>query len=597
MEGLSDGSDAAIEAPPRATLGVVSFVAVVSMSSAADLSAFPPPVPSTRPPRLSATIVVVRDGPGGPEVLLSRRAESTDHTSGAWVFPGGILDPGDRAAHAACVGLDDAQASRRLGLDHGGLDFWVAAIRECFEESGLLFAYATKGGLVDLDGADAARLAAWRGTLHRRERTIAALCETETIQLATDRLVYLSHWLTPLGRPKRYDTRFFIAAAPAAQTALFDGTEMLEQLWIAPAEALARTASLKLLTPTQKTLEAITRFPDVASLMAWAAAPRAVSLTMPRVATGSEGLRPVLPDEPAWAELGHIDPAGHGHASYDIVADRAVRLSDRVIRVTAGNGSIMTGPGTNTYLVGGGPANEWAVIDPGPAIDAHVEAILAAAPGPIRWIFATHTHIDHSPATVALKQRTGAIVHGLAPAHREWQDATFAADVTLRGGERIAVAPATTLAAIHTPGHASNHLCYLLEEEKTLFTGDHVMQQSTVVINPPDGDMRAYVASLQSLLDLDLDWLAPGHGFLMAEPRRAMQAIVDHRLAREAKVVAALLELGASAPNVLLARVYADVPPRLHPMAMRSLTAHLLKLRDDGVAQEGSGRWSLLRSA
>jgi glyoxylase-like metal-dependent hydrolase (beta-lactamase superfamily II)/8-oxo-dGTP pyrophosphatase MutT (NUDIX family) len=569
------------------------------MPSATDASAFPPPVPGLgdRPPRLSATIVVVRDGAAGIEVLLSRRAESSDHTSGAWVFPGGILDAADRAAGSACVGLDDAEASRRLGLDQGGLDFWVAAIRECFEESGLLFGYGSDGRLVDLDGADAARLAMWRGALHRRERTIAALCETERIRLAADRLVYLSHWLTPLGRAKRYDTRFFIAAAPATQTALFDGTEMVEQLWIAPAEALARTTSLKLLTPTQKSLETVARFSDVASLMAWAAAPRAVALTMPRVATGGQGLRPVLPDEPAWAELGRIDPAGHGHESYDIVADRPVRLSERVIRVTAGNGSIMTGPGTNTYLIGGGPANEWAVVDPGPAIEAHVDAIVAASPGPIRWIFATHTHTDHSPATVALKQRTGATVHGLAPAHREWQDATFSADVTLHGGERIVITPTTTLAAIHTPGHASNHLCYLLEEEKTLFTGDHVMQQSTVVINPPDGDMRAYVASLRSLLDLDLEWLAPGHGFLMAAPRRAMQAIIDHRLAREAKVVGALRELGESTPSALLERVYADVPPRLHPMAMRSLTAHLLKLRDDGLARQDADRWSLLQGA
>ena len=284
------------------------------MSSATDASAFPPPVAgfAERPPRLSATIVVVRDGEAGIEVLLSRRAESSDHTSGAWVFPGGILDPADRAAHPACAGLDDTEASRRIGLDRGGLDYWVAAIRECFEESGLLFAYGADGRLVDLDGSDAARLATWRGALHRRERTMAALCEAEHIRLAVDRLVYLSHWLTPLGRAKRYDTRFFIAAAPETQTALFDGTEMVEQLWIAPAEALARATSLKLLTPTQKSLETVARFGDVASLMAWAAQPRAVALTMPRVASGSQGLRPVLPDEPAWAELGRIDPAGHG---------------------------------------------------------------------------------------------------------------------------------------------------------------------------------------------------------------------------------------------------------------------------------------------
>ena len=563
-----------------------------------DASAFPAPVPSAapeRPPRSAATIVVVRDGASGLEVLLSRRADGTDYTSGAWVFPGGIVDARDREAHDAAVGIDDAQASARLGLDGGGLDFFVAAIRECFEESGLLFGRdAGAGATAALDGAAAARLAPWRGALHSRQQGIAEMCAREQICLDAGALVYLSHWLTPLGRAKRYDTRFFIAAAPASQTALFDGTEMVEQLWIAPAEALARSKTLKLLTPTQKTLEVISRFPDVASLMSWAAAPRTVPLTMPHVANGSEGLRPVLPDEPAWAELGRIDPAGHGHGSYDIVTGRAVRLSERVIRVTAGNGSMMTGPGTNTYLIGGGPANEWAAIDPGPALDAHVEAILAAAPGAITRIFATHTHTDHSPATVALKARTGATVHGLAARHREWQDASFVPDVTLTGGERIELLPGTTLAVIHTPGHASNHLCYLLEEEKTLFTGDHVMQMSTVVINPPDGDMRAYVESLRSLLSLDLDWLAPGHGFLMAEPRQAMEKIMAHRLARETKVLTALRELTPASVSSLLEQVYADVPARLHPMAMRSLTAHLLKLRDDGVARiDDAGHWSI----
>lgn len=561
-----------------------------------DASAFPAPVPSAapeRPPRPAATLVVVRDGASGLEVLLSRRAEGSDYASGAWVFPGGIVDARDRDAHGACVGLDDAAASAKLGLASGGLDFWVAAIRECFEESGLLFGRAHDAGRLALDGAAVSRLVPWRGLLHRRDRGVAELCAKQGLHLDAGALVYLSHWLTPIGRAKRYDTRFFIAAVPASQVALFDGTEMVEQLWIAPAEALARSRTLKLLTPTQKTLETIARFADVAALMAWAAAPRTVPLTMPWVATGGEGPRPVLPDEPAWAELGRIDPAGHGHGSYDIVTGRAVRLSERVIRVTAGNGSVMTGPGTNTYLVGGAAGNEWAVIDPGPTLDAHVEAILAAAPGPISRIFATHTHTDHSPATLALKARTGATVHGLAARHHEWQDMSFVPDVTLSGGERIELTPGTALAVIHTPGHASNHLCYLLEEERTLFTGDHVMQMSTVVINPPDGDMRAYIDSLSSLLALDLDWLAPGHGFLMAEPRKAMEKIIAHRLGREAKVLAALRDIAPAVPEGLLARVYADVPVRMHAMALRSLTAHLLKLRADGVAAESGGVWSL----
>ena len=563
-----------------------------------DASAFPAPSAAPfveRPPRPAATIVVVRDGAAGIEVLLSRRAERGDHNSGAWVFPGGIVEKSDALAHGACAGLDDAEASRRLGLASGALDYYVAAIRECFEEAGLLFARAGGPELVDLDGSDAARLAPWRGALHRGEHGMAQLCAAEGLQLAVDRLIYLSHWLTPLGRPKRFDTRFFIAALPAAQTALHDGTELVEQLWLAPREALARSTSLKLLTPTQKTLETLGRFASVAEAIAWAAAPREVALVMPRVAGGRDGVRPVMPDEHAWAELGRIDPAGHGHASYELVPDRPVRLSERVIRVTADNGSVMTGPGTNTYLVGSADARRWAVIDPGPDLAAHVEAIVAAAPGPIDRIFVTHTHKDHSPAARALKARTGATLLGQAPRHRQWQDETFEADVVLHGGERFELAEGVHLAVVHTPGHASNHLCFLLEEEKTLFTGDHVMQASTVVINPPDGDMAAYLASLREIARLDLDWLAPGHGFLMARPRAAIEAIVAHRLKREAKVVAALEALAPAPAERLLGAVYADVPTHLHAMAMRSLTAHLLKLRDDGVAAENAGEWSLRR--
>ncbi|MDE2297344.1 MAG: MBL fold metallo-hydrolase [Burkholderiales bacterium] len=572
------------------------------MQQASD--AVSPPTPAdARPPRAAATIVVVRDGANGIEVLLSRRAERGDHNSGAWVFPGGVVDPGDRHSHDVCAGLDDATASARLGLARDGLDYYVAAVRECFEESGLLFAADAGGALVRLDAAasDPAprhrELGSWRGPLHRHERTLADLCREFGLVLALDRLVYLSHWLTPLGRPKRFDTRFFIAELPAAQTAAFDGTEMVEQLWLRPADALARAHELKLMTPTQTTLALVGRYDNVAALLAWARAPREVGLVMPRVGSGRQGMRPVLPDEPAYAELGRIDPAGHGLGCYDIQVGTPVRLSPRLIRVTAGNGSLMTGPGTNTYLLGGGAANEWAVIDPGPLDEAHVQAILDAAPGPIRWIFATHTHHDHSPAAVPLRARTGAAVYGRVAAHPEWQDASFAPDVLLQGGERFELpgphGQASTLHAIHTPGHASNHLCYWLEEERLLFTGDHVMQASTVVINPPDGDMAAYIGSLRALAERDLEWLAPGHGFLMANPRQAMLGIVAHRLKREAKVVAALGALGATDADTLLARVYDDVNPRLLGVALRSLRAHLFKLRDDGVALEHEGRWAL----
>jgi glyoxylase-like metal-dependent hydrolase (beta-lactamase superfamily II)/8-oxo-dGTP pyrophosphatase MutT (NUDIX family) len=546
-----------------------------------------------RPPRAAATIVVVRDGAQGLEVLLSRRAEVGDLNSGAWVFPGGVLDAADRDAHASCIGLDDAAASERLGLPHGGLDHYIAAVRECFEEAGLLFAVDASGTLVDLSGPAGNTWAAWRGPLHRGERHISELCQAAGLRLAVDRLVYLSHWLTPPGRAKRFDTRFFIAAAPPGQTAAHDGTELVEQLWLRPAEALAHGTALKLMTPTLKTIELLAQHASVPALLDWARAPREVPLTMPRVATGSQGLRPVTPDEHAWAEIGRLDPTGRGHASYELVPGRAVQLSPRLIRVTANNGNMMTGPGTNTYLVGGGDRNEWAVIDPGPALDEHVQAVLAAAPGPIRWIFATHTHKDHSPATVALQAHTRARSHGRVADHTEWQDLSFVPDVALSGGERFELPAETTLRVIHTPGHASNHLCYLLEQERLLFTGDHVMQASTVVINPPDGDMGAYLRSLSALLDEDLEWLAPGHGFLMAQPQRAIRAVIAHRGRREAKLLTALGNLGPASAEALLERVYDDVPQRLHGMAMRSLLAHLFKLCDEARATQAGNSWRL----
>jgi len=540
------------------------------------------------PARPSATLVVVRDGPGGIEVLLMRRAERGDRNSGAWVFPGGLVDAADRVAHRVCAGLDDAAASRRLGLPEGGLDFVVAAVRECFEESGLLFA-------LDADGheADAASpaIAAWRPQLHRGGRGLHELCAAAGLRIAADRLFYLSHWLTPLAYPKRFDTRFFIARAPQAQAAHADGDEVTEHRWMRAADALAAEPPLKLLTPTRSTLERIGGFADVAALLAWAAAPRDMALVMPRAGVGRDGSRPVLPGEPAWAELGRIDPQGHGHGSYDINPDMPVPLSPRVIRVTANNGSVMTGPGTNTYLLRGDAG--WTVIDPGPADEAHVDAILAAAPGPIVRILATHTHVDHSPACALLAARTGAPVAGRIAAYPDRQDTGFAPDAVLADGERLVLGGDCTLRVIQTPGHASNHLCFLLEEEKTLFTGDHVMQLSTVVINPPDGDMAAYLVSLRRLLDEDLEWLAPGHGFLMAEPKRAIEAIVAHRLKREAKVVDVLRSLGPASAQTLLGAVYADVPERLHPVALRSLTAHLLKLRDEGRAGEAGGRWAV----
>ena len=554
-----------------------------------------------RPPRAASSLVVVRDSPAGIETLLLLRADRGDHNSGAWVFPGGVVDPLDRDWHR-CTGLDDRTVSNRLSLEQGGLDYLIAAIRECFEEAGVLYAEPCGGDPLSRDATTS--LQAWRVPLHRGERTLGELCADHDLRLTAERLAYFSHWLTPAGLPKRFDTRFFVAEMPANQTVAHDGVEMIAHQWLRPSDALAHADNLRLMTPTRALLKTIGEYDRVDALMRWAREPREVTRILPRRGRGRNGVQPVPPGDPAYAEIGRLDPEGRGHVSYDIHTDVPVRLSPRVIRVTAGNGSVMTGPGTNTYLIDGGGdggGSGWSVIDPGPLDADHVRAIVAAAPGPIRSIFVTHTHVDHSPATVMLKAATGALVHGRVATYPDRQDQTFTPDRVLNDGDTIELGPDATLRVMHTPGHASNHLCYLLEEESTLFTGDHVMQGSTVVINPPDGDMAAYIASLRSLAKepgAKLEWLAPGHGFLIEKPVDAFERIVRHRLKRETKVIDALTELGATEVAVselsLLKRVYDDVPERMHPVALRSLLAHLLKLRDEGVIRNDGGGWLLI---
>ncbi len=548
-----------------------------------------------RPPstlRPAATVIVVRDGDDGMQVLLLRRIErANDRSSGAFVFPGGTLDRGDRALHARCRGLDDAAASRRLGVPEGGLDYYVAAVRECFEEAGLLFACDASGALTMLHAVARRELDTMRSALRHGQTSLGDVCDRFGLELAADRLAYYSYWLTPLGLPKRFDTRFFIATAPPGQQASLDAHETLELRWVRPAAALAE--GLKLPNPTRHTLRALAAFDSARACVEHARGLATIERIMPRIGVDANGPRPVMPDEPAYAELGRIDADGTRGASCEIGPGRVVRLSARVSRVTANNGSMMTGPGTNTYFIADGGA--CAVIDPGPDEEAHLEAIIAAAPAPVRWILVTHTHKDHSPAAPKLAARCGAPLLGMIARHPEWQDASFVPDHVLAHGQRIAIGPHTTLRVIHTPGHASNHLCYLLEEEKTLFTGDHVMQGSTVVINPPDGDMAAYLDSLRALLAEDLEWLAPGHGFLIERPRVALERLIAHRLAREAKVAEALAALGPCRIEDLLVRVYDDVPQHKLPIAQRSLTAHLLKLAADGRAREEGDRWRLAR--
>lgn len=589
---------------PMAALDAASAAANGDPAAAAD--------PDLVGARKAASVLVLRDGAAGLEVLMLRRAERAgDNRSGVWVFPGGVLDAVDSLAdgrlQARCDGDDDAQASARLGLPEGGLAYTVAALRECFEEVGLLFATSRQhAGLTSRAYGPAAEPAdgAVHAALAEQPRSVSgedfvSLCERHQLTLQASALSYHSHWLTPPGTPKRFDTRFFAARAPAGQQAVADGGEAQELAWLTPAAALDPAVPRKLLHVTRRTLEDLARFADVDTCLAEARARRHPPRLMPRLARDANGVRPVGPEEWPYAEIGRLDPQGRADAWLDLQPLRPVALSPRITRLTCGNGSMMTGPGTNSYLVGEPGAAELAVIDPGPAdggSEAHLQALIdAAAPARITRIFVTHTHKDHSPAALALQRLTGGRLIGRVAAHTMWQDETFRPEQVPAHGERFVLGPTTTLRAVATPGHASNHLCWYLEEEQLLFTGDHVMQGSTVVINPPDGDMAAYLGSLEALLAMpahELAWLAPGHGFLMAQPQAEFRRLIAHRLQREAKVAAALAQTGPSTVEALVPVVYGDVPAARHAMAARSLTAHLLKLAADGRAAQGeSGAW------
>jgi len=255
-------------------------------------------------------------------------------------------------------------------------------------------------------------------------------------------------------------------------------------------------------------------------------------------------------------------------------------LSPLVRRITAGNSSVFTGPGTNTYLVG---KEEITVIDPGPAMPEHIENIAKACGDDIKQILVTHTHPDHSPGAKLLHQRTAAPVMGMYALHKQTQDKTFKANKVLEDGDEIREIE-YTLKAIHTPGHASNHLCYLLEEEKMIFTGDHIMEGSTVVIGPPDGNMKQYIESLEKLKQFDISMIAPGHGNLMKDPKSVVDWIVSHRMFREKKVVDALTEFSKANLDQLVEKVYDDVDERLHGIARASLLANLNKVIEEDKA-------------
>jgi glyoxylase-like metal-dependent hydrolase (beta-lactamase superfamily II) len=268
-----------------------------------------------------------------------------------------------------------------------------------------------------------------------------------------------------------------------------------------------------------------------------------------------------------------------------------------VRRLLAPNPSPFTYTGTQTYIVGSGAV---AVIDPGPDLAEHVAAILAATAGErIAAILCTHTHRDHSPASRPLAAAAGAPIVGCAPLALEDDgpradaafDFDYRPDRVLADGEALGGAD-WTLRAVATPGHTSNHLCFALEGTGDLFTGDHVMGWSTTVVSPPDGDMTAYMKSLDLLLGRDDKTYHPAHGPAVAEPHAHVRALIVHRRMRE-KQILAHLEAGEGRIEAMVETMYRDIDPRLHPAAGRSVLAHLVDMASRGLVEAGDETWTL----
>jgi glyoxylase-like metal-dependent hydrolase (beta-lactamase superfamily II) len=282
--------------------------------------------------------------------------------------------------------------------------------------------------------------------------------------------------------------------------------------------------------------------------------------------------------------------------NFDAVFGERVPLSPLVARVLAPNPGPFTFKGTGVYLVGGKTV---AVIDPGPLIPDHVDALKRALDGKrVSHILVTHTHSDHSPAAQPLKEWSGAKTYAFGPhgsgkdddvKMEEGGDRAFVPDVRVKDGE-IIEGDGFTVECVYTPGHTSNHMCFALKDEQALFSGDHVMGWSTTVVTPPDGDMAQYMASLRKLRARDDRILYPTHGAPIRDPAPFLDAYIAHRLEREAQILAAIRD-GLSTIPEMVARMYADVDKRLHPAAARSVQAHLIQLEQEGRVRVDGGRY------
>ena len=541
--------------------------------------------------RPAATLICLRDSERGLEVLMTRRSATASFAPGVYVFPGGVVDEADRdLAALADQGLTHLVA-KRIDQSADELAWAIAACREAAEELGILMAR---------DNAAKALQAFMSPHAIDRNQPLNPQLKSLHAHWAADQVHSFSHWQTDQDMPRRFDVRFMVAKIPPDQMAIADEGEQFEPEWIAPKQGLARfeRGEFKLIFPTIRTLQSLATFSFADDVIAHCQSLSQTTLPffLPRAGylCGQDSRHTA--DEMQYGELQLVCPDGQIQHHLDWQTNRPVPLLKHVQRLTCPNPGVMTGPGTNTYIIG--EHNQFVVIDPGPDDKEHIERIAAIVGPHLTHILCTHSHPDHHPGAKRLQQL--AANHGAARAPimglsmpcpymqsngrpRDTQYETpnawqFDPDVVLRDGQCLSVGD-STLRAIHTPGHASNHLCFLLEEDQLLFSGDHILNGVTPIINPPDGDMQAYLDSLHRLATLNFNFIFPAHGYVLAPAKLAIQKLIAHRLKREAKVIAALTSHGDSDLDVLVKAVYDDVDVRLHPAAKRSLLAHLVKLK------------------
>ena len=541
--------------------------------------------------RPAATVLLLRDAPQGIEVLMTRRSMTASFAPGAYVFPGGGIDAADAQAHG--------QSTRRPTQSDLHLTQAIAAIRESFEELGVLLARRADGS--HLDTAQIAAL--------DRQAPFAAQCAAQGLTLSGAEVFVLAHWVTDRDLPRRFDVPFLVARMPVGQEPVADESEQFEPLWVRPADALARHAAGQffIIFPTIRTLERLQAYASVQAVLdACAVNDEPLFTSCPRAGLMNGHESRHMEQEQPYGELALVCPDGQIVHELAWQSERPVPLLKNVMRLTAPNPGVMTGPGTNSYLVGD-PASGHIAIDPGPDDAEHIERLWRAAGGDIRAIVCTHSHPDHSPGAARLQAlcTNKPPILGLPSAATSRTDSRFAPERALGDGERLVLnAPdgtTHTLRVVHTPGHAANHLCLLLEEDGLLFSGDHILNGSTTVIDPPDGNMGDYLDSLDKLDRLcaqhGVHFILPAHGYVLGDhprsadnpgapehggARAAIAHLKAHRLAREAKVARAMQALPEGSMDDWVKIAYDDVPERLWPVAKRSMLAHVEHLQSLG---------------